>query len=116
MNKLGKHKTIITKSDNTVKSKVKTWFKNFFWFFFIFYQIHIIQIPITNFSDIQIIETGKHLFHFRDPLKIFCNTFYRKLSVRHGLYNVEIREIEKISIQLNAKFNIIKEFTTEEDC
>jgi len=30
--------------------------------------------------------------------------------------NVEIREIEKISIQLNAKFNIIKEFTTEEDC
>jgi hypothetical protein len=30
--------------------------------------------------------------------------------------NIEIREIEKISIQLNAKFNIIKEFTTEEDC
>jgi hypothetical protein len=30
--------------------------------------------------------------------------------------NDEIREIEKISIQLNAKFNIIKEFTTEEDC
>ena len=34
MNKLGKHKTIITKRDSTVKSKLKTWFKNFFWFFF----------------------------------------------------------------------------------
>jgi len=87
-----------------------------FGFSVFFYQIHIIQIPITNLSDIQFIETGKHLFHFRDPLKIFCNTFYRKLSVRHGLYNVEIREIEKISIQLNAKFNFIIEFTTEEDC
>ena len=30
--------------------------------------------------------------------------------------NDEIREIEKISIQVNANFNIIKEFTTEEDC